>query len=67
MSFSKFDTMITHEETFCEEWDAICTNDWLAAQEEMGVVVVDEGMLEMLEVWDEYEYDTDNLAAEIDG
>ena len=65
--------MITHEETFCEEWEALCEADWLAAQEamemdtaneEMEMATANEEMLEMLESWEEYEHDTDDYGDE---
>ena len=66
MTFSKFDTMITAEETFCEEWEVLCEADWLAAQEEMEMDTANEEMLEMLESWDEYEHGTDDYVDEVE-
>jgi hypothetical protein len=64
VDFSKFDIMVTPEETFCEEWDALCKADWLAVQEEIEMEdAVDEANAEMLEEL-EYEREADCYGAE---
>ena len=63
MTFSKFDTMITHEETFCQEWDALCKDDWLAAQEAMEMDdAIDEANAEAMEELDGWYDDLDDIA-----
>ena len=63
--FSKFDIMITPEEIFCEEWDAICEADWVAAQEELEMEdAIDEANAEMMEEIDEWNEPVDLYGAE---
>ena len=50
MTFGKFDTMVTVEETFCEEWDSFCKADWLAVQAELEM---EEASAELLDQWEE--------------
>jgi len=67
MAFSKFDTMVTLEETFCEEWDLLCKADWFAAQEAMETDdAIAEANAEMVEELEEWGDDGDYYADPID-
>ena len=67
MTFSKFDTMITAEETFCQEWDALCKDDWLAAQEAMEMDdAIDEANAEAMEELDGWYDDLDDIYEFVD-
>ena len=59
--------MITTEEIFCQEWDALCKDDWLAAQEAMEMDdAIDEANAEMMEELDGWYDDLDDTDEFID-